>query len=82
MPRRRQDDIFSSGYRQPEPSKTGANNKDHMLQSPTRLSFAGDFNDTPISFAYHTLSEGMKDCFIEKDVVSETRISGSSPRSV
>ena len=26
----------------------------------------GDFNDTPISFAYHTLSEGMKDCFIEK----------------
>ena len=40
--------------------------KDHMLQSPYPVIICGDFNDTPISFAYHTLSEGMKDCFIEK----------------
>lgn len=40
--------------------------KSHMEQSPYPVIICGDFNDTPISFAYHTLSEGMKDCFIEK----------------
>ena len=40
--------------------------KDHTQQSPYPVIICGDFNDTPISFAYHTLSEGMKDSFIEK----------------
>lgn len=40
--------------------------KQHMQQSPYPVIICGDFNDTPISFAYHTLSSDMKDSFIEK----------------
>lgn len=39
---------------------------DSKTDSPYPSIICGDFNDTPVSFAYHTLSEGMYDAFIEK----------------
>ena len=40
--------------------------KAHMQQSPYPVIICGDFNDTPLSYAYHTLSTGMTDSFNEK----------------
>jgi len=40
--------------------------KKHMSQCPYPYIVAGDFNDTPISFAVNKLSEGLKNAFIEK----------------
>lgn len=38
----------------------------HKNNAPFQSIICGDFNDTPISFSYKTLSSGMKDAFIEK----------------
>jgi len=38
------------------------------LDSPYPSIICGDFNDTPISYAYKTISENMKDAFVEKGV--------------
>lgn len=40
--------------------------KSHVQQSPYPVIICGDFNDTPLSYAYHTLSTGMTDSFTEK----------------
>lgn len=40
--------------------------KAHMQQSPYPVIVCGDFNDTPLSYTYHTLSTGMTDSFTEK----------------
>ena len=40
--------------------------KKHMQNSPYPIVLCGDFNDTPNSFAYHTISKGMQDAFLEK----------------
>lgn len=40
--------------------------KEHALASPYPVIICGDFNDTPISYSYHTLASEMQDCFIEK----------------
>lgn len=40
--------------------------KSHMEQSPYPVIICGDFNDTPLSYTYHTLSDSMTDSFIEK----------------
>lgn len=40
--------------------------KAHMQQSPYPVIVCGDFNDTPLSYAYHTLSTGMTDSFNKK----------------
>ncbi len=40
--------------------------KKHMSACPYPYIVAGDFNDTPISFAVNKLSEGLKNAFIEK----------------
>lgn len=39
--------------------------KKHMNQSPYPIIVCGDFNDTPHSFAYHQLSEGLDDAFVK-----------------
>lgn len=38
------------------------------LDSPYPTIICGDFNDTPISYTYHTLSEDMQDAFVEKGI--------------
>ena len=39
--------------------------KEHMRESPYPIIVCGDFNDTPVSYAYRELSENKKDAFIE-----------------
>ncbi len=39
--------------------------RDQIRESPFPLILTGDFNDTPHSFAYHQLSKGLKDVFLE-----------------
>lgn len=38
----------------------------HISESPYPVIVCGDFNDTPASFAYHRVSRGMQDAFVEK----------------
>lgn len=38
---------------------------EHIQTSPYPVIVCGDFNDSPVSFAYHTISRGLKDAFIE-----------------
>lgn len=40
--------------------------KRHSLDSPHPVIICGDFNDTPLSYTYRELDNGLKDCFIEK----------------
>jgi len=37
---------------------------DEILLSPHPVIVSGDFNDTPVSYSYRTLSEGLKDAFV------------------
>lgn len=37
----------------------------HMASCPYPKIVCGDFNDTPISYTYHTISKGMDDAFLE-----------------
>ena len=37
----------------------------HIDQSPFPVIVTGDFNDTPVSYSYHTISKGLCDAFIE-----------------
>lgn len=37
---------------------------DEILLSPHPVIVTGDFNDTPVSFSYRTLSEGLNDAFV------------------
>ena len=37
----------------------------HIKTSPYPVLLCGDFNDTPVSFAYHKLRDSMKDAFLE-----------------
>jgi len=39
---------------------------EHMKNSPYPHFVVGDFNDPPVSYAYHELSRGLSDAFIEK----------------
>ena len=34
-------------------------------QSPYEIIVCGDFNDTPLSYSYHKVSQGLKDAFVE-----------------
>ncbi len=36
-----------------------------ISQSPYPVIVCGDFNDTPLSYAYHTISNGLRDAFVE-----------------
>jgi endonuclease/exonuclease/phosphatase family metal-dependent hydrolase len=37
----------------------------HMAACPYKLIVCGDFNDTPISYSYRTISDGLADAFLE-----------------
>ena len=37
-----------------------------ITESPYPIILCGDFNDTPVSYAYHTLSAELEDAFIDK----------------
>jgi len=39
--------------------------KKHMQSSPYPIILCGDFNDTPLSYAYNTISKNLKDAFKE-----------------
>ena len=39
--------------------------KEHMQSSPYPIILCGDFNDTPLSYAYNTISTDLKDAFKE-----------------
>ena len=39
--------------------------KEHMQSSPYPIILCGDLNDTPLSYAYNTISENLKDTFKE-----------------
>jgi len=39
--------------------------KEHMQSSPYPIILCGDFNDTPLSYAYNTISANLKDAFKE-----------------
>lgn len=40
--------------------------KAHIQKSPHNVIVCGDFNDTPLSYTYRKISEGLKDSFIDK----------------
>jgi len=50
-----------------------------ILSSPHPVIVCGDFNDTPVSYAYRTLSKGMKDAFIESGSGAGTTFRGNFP---
>ncbi len=37
----------------------------HILDSPYPVIVCGDFNDTPVSYTYHRIRDGLKDAFVE-----------------
>jgi len=39
--------------------------KQHLRSSPYPILLAGDFNDTPVSYTYHSLTKDLKDAFVE-----------------
>jgi endonuclease/exonuclease/phosphatase family metal-dependent hydrolase len=52
---------------------------DHISKSPYPVILCGDFNDTPTSFAYHTLSKKLIDSFIESGKGFGKSYSGKMP---
>ena len=53
--------------------------KRHILQSPYPVVVCGDFNDTPQSYCYHTLADGLQDGFKEAGLGFGTTFAGSIP---
>lgn len=51
----------------------------HISESPYPVILCGDFNDTPMSFAYHTLSKKLTDSFIESGKGFGKSYSGKMP---
>jgi len=52
---------------------------EHISKSPYPVILCGDFNDTPTSFAYHTLSKKLTDSFIESGKGFGKSYSGKMP---
>lgn len=52
---------------------------DHIETCHYPLVICGDFNDTPSSYAYHQLSKGLKDAFIESGIGFGKTFSGQLP---
>jgi len=50
-----------------------------IKQSEHPVIVCGDFNDTPVSYAYGTISNGLNDAFIKKGVGLGTTYAGSLP---
>ena len=53
--------------------------KKHMNSSPYPVIVCGDFNDTPHSYAYHTIKKGMKDTFNQKGFGLGNTYNGNLP---
>ena len=53
--------------------------KKHVNKSPYPVILCGDFNDTPNSYAYHQLSNGLKDAFVEKGIGLGRSYNGKFP---
>ena len=53
--------------------------KIHINKSPYPVILCGDFNDTPNSYAYHKLSNGLKDAFVEQGVGLGRSYNGNFP---
>jgi endonuclease/exonuclease/phosphatase family metal-dependent hydrolase len=53
--------------------------RDHMAECPYPVILSGDFNDTPNSYVYHLLSEGMNDTFRDKALGFGTTFAGILP---
>jgi endonuclease/exonuclease/phosphatase family metal-dependent hydrolase len=53
--------------------------KSEMIKSPYPVIVCGDFNDTPSSYAYHNLSEGLSDAFRESGKGFGKTYGGSLP---
>lgn len=53
--------------------------RDHIVQSPYPVILCGDFNETPQSYVYAMLSEGLCDSFGEKGFGLGSTYSGSIP---
>lgn len=53
--------------------------RDHIAQCPHAVIVCGDFNDTPNSYVYATLSNGFKDTFREKALGFGTTFGGALP---
>lgn len=45
-------------------ARQARNLRDHIRKSPYPVIVAGDFNDTPVSFAYRTIRKGLNDSFV------------------
>lgn len=52
---------------------------EELKKSPYPLIVCGDFNDVPNSYAYHTITKGRKDAFVEKGYGLGRTFSGISP---
>jgi len=53
--------------------------REHILQCPHPVIVCGDFNDTPNSYVYHLLSDGMNDTFRDKAFGFGTTFAGVLP---
>lgn len=53
--------------------------RDEINKSPYPVMVAGDFNDVPNSYAYHTIGKDMKNAFVEKGTGLGRTFSGISP---
>lgn len=51
----------------------------HIEQSPYPVILCGDFNDTPSSFAYHTISHGLQDAFLNSGFGLGSTYAGDVP---
>lgn len=51
----------------------------HIEESPHPIILCGDFNDVPLSYAYHTLSKGLNDSFQKRGRGLGTTFRGSLP---
>ncbi|MCX6256929.1 MAG: endonuclease/exonuclease/phosphatase family protein [Bacteroidia bacterium] len=51
----------------------------HIASSPYPVIVCGDFNDTPISYVYHTIRDHLKDAFVESGCGIEYTYSGKFP---
>jgi endonuclease/exonuclease/phosphatase family metal-dependent hydrolase len=53
--------------------------KDHIIRSPFPVIVAGDFNDTPVSYAYRTLRKGLNDSFVNSGYGAGFTYKGNYP---
>jgi endonuclease/exonuclease/phosphatase family metal-dependent hydrolase len=53
--------------------------RDYIAKSPYPVIVAGDFNDTPLSYTYQQIADGLQDTFAEKGFGLATTYAGAIP---